>query len=157
MKRTQLLHQIAEILRRRRDALRRSLSGDLEQVTLQDKGTVGDSIDAAHDTDYREITSGIAAVESRELAHIERALARLRAGHYGTCESCDKKIPVLRLKALPYATLCIDCQKKQEDGEKAGWSTERRSRGLPDVDPDAYGDDVDMEDIKQLDDLNHVS
>jgi DnaK suppressor protein len=151
MKRTQRLQQIAELLRRRRDALRRSLSAELEQVTPQDQSRVGDAIDAAHDSDRREITSGIAAAESRELASIERAIERLRAGRYGICEGCGKNIPLARLQALPYATMCIECQKRQEQVERAGIS----SRHLPDVAiPEEEGA---ARDIRQFNDFNSVS
>ncbi|HEX4148320.1 MAG TPA: TraR/DksA family transcriptional regulator, partial [Pirellulales bacterium] len=53
-------------------------------------------------------------VESRELASIENALERMRTGHYGVCEACAGRIPMARLNALPYATLCIECQRESE-------------------------------------------
>lgn len=46
----------------------------------------------------------------RTLAQIERALTRMDGGTYGICERCDQPIDFARLKALPYATLCIRCQ-----------------------------------------------
>ena len=45
------------------------------------------------------------------LAAIDAALARLDAGTYGSCTSCHQAIPVGRLEALPWAALCIDCQR----------------------------------------------
>jgi DnaK suppressor protein len=53
-------------------------------------------------------------LDSRELGQIERALHRLKQGTYGLCESCHGKIPVGRLNALPYTTLCIECQREME-------------------------------------------
>ena len=41
------------------------------------------------------------------LRKIDKALARMDAGTYGFCERCGKPIEKARLKALPYATLCI--------------------------------------------------
>lgn len=46
------------------------------------------------------------------LGKVRHALARIDAGRYGICESCGKPIPVERLEALPYATLCVDCAAK---------------------------------------------
>ncbi|QLQ07518.1 MAG: TraR/DksA C4-type zinc finger protein [Anaerolineae bacterium] len=46
----------------------------------------------------------------RTLNEIERALARMDADTYGYCERCGEAIDFARLKALPYATLCIRCQ-----------------------------------------------
>ena len=45
------------------------------------------------------------------LAAIDAALARLDAGTYGSCTSCHQPIPAGRLEALPWAALCIDCQR----------------------------------------------
>ena len=41
------------------------------------------------------------------LDKIDRALARIEHGTYGLCERCGKPIEKARLKALPYANLCI--------------------------------------------------
>ncbi len=43
------------------------------------------------------------------LRKANRALERIDAGTYGICESCGKAIPVERLEALPYSTLCVEC------------------------------------------------
>ena len=43
------------------------------------------------------------------LGKVRHALLRIEAGSYGICESCGKAIPVQRLEALPYATLCVEC------------------------------------------------
>ena len=45
------------------------------------------------------------------LSSIEEALARLDRGTYGTCTSCRMPIASERLEALPWAALCIDCQR----------------------------------------------
>jgi RNA polymerase-binding transcription factor DksA len=44
------------------------------------------------------------------IADIERAIARIRDGTYGSCESCTRPIAAERLEVLPYARLCVDCQ-----------------------------------------------
>lgn len=45
---------------------------------------------------------------------VEAALQRLDAGKYGICESCGKAINSKRLHAIPWATLCVPCQSRQE-------------------------------------------
>ena len=47
---------------------------------------------------------------------LEKALEKIREGTYGKCEHCPKKVPLARLKALPYATTCIECQRLSEEG-----------------------------------------
>lgn len=45
---------------------------------------------------------------------IEAALKRMDEGTYGVCSNCGKSISADRMEALPYATLCVECQKLQE-------------------------------------------
>jgi DnaK suppressor protein len=116
------LHQV---LIKRRDALRRALAGDLSSLKELRQQTSSDVVDAALDSAQDEISSQLAEVESRELAHIENALEKMREGQYGKCEACSTSIPMARLQALPYATLCIQCQREAEkNGEAGGTSTD---------------------------------
>jgi len=114
MARKDALLSLRAILVRRRDALRSALAGDLTLLKELRSESPGDVIDAAVDSTQDEISSQLAEVESRELASIENALERIRSGHYGTCEYCGCKIPLARLNALPYATMCIACQREVE-------------------------------------------
>jgi len=47
----------------------------------------------------------------QHLAAIDAALARLDAGTYGRCTSCHRPVAPDRLEALPWAALCIECQR----------------------------------------------
>ncbi len=49
-----------------------------------------------------------------ELTEIDHALSRIEAGTYGLCSNCGKPIGVARLRARPYAELCIDCARALE-------------------------------------------
>lgn len=49
-----------------------------------------------------------------EVCDINRALQRIDEGTYGRCENCDGPIGERRLKALPFARLCIECKHEQE-------------------------------------------
>ena len=119
--RNDAITHLRKVLIRRRDALRSALAGDLsllKELRGQSRGDVADfALDAAQD----EISSQLAEVESRELTNIETALERIREGNFGDCEQCDEAIPLARLQALPYATLCIGCQREAEkDGSRRG-------------------------------------
>lgn len=48
------------------------------------------------------------------LSRVEGALNQLEKGTYGICVRCGREIDFARLKALPYADLCIECKKKEE-------------------------------------------
>jgi len=101
--------------------LRKALAGDMSLLKELRSEAGGDVVDMALDSAHDEISSQLAEVESRELANIEKALERMRSGHYGLCEACEKPIPIARLQALPYATLCIQCQREAEKEGSAGW------------------------------------
>jgi DnaK suppressor protein len=109
----QKLNQLTQSLTKRRDALRNVLLTDRDLGHVTDRG-LGDDVDTAVDREQEEMQSHLAAAESRELRDIENALARIRAGDYGICAVCGKRIPVIRLRAIPYATLCIKCQREDE-------------------------------------------
>jgi DnaK suppressor protein len=129
---------------RRRDALRTALAGDLSLLKELRAQTAGDVVDAALDSAQDEISSQLAEVESRELASIENALQRMRDGQYGVCEGCSTSIPMARLNALPYATLCINCQREQEQFGTVGSGDTDWGRVL-----DTGGDnDVSINDIE---------
>jgi len=61
----------------------------------------------------------------KEYKSIADAFRKLDAGTYGTCEECGNEIDEKRLKVIPFARLCIDCKKKQEELEEI-----EKERGL---------------------------
>ncbi|HWJ84201.1 MAG TPA: TraR/DksA family transcriptional regulator [Cellulomonas sp.] len=48
------------------------------------------------------------------LGQTQRALARIQAGTFGTCESCGLAIGKARVQAFPRATLCVTCKQREE-------------------------------------------
>ena len=73
-----------------------------------------DRDDLAQDYISLEQEAALLAIEQEQLAKIEDALQRLDDGTYGICLDCREPIPPERLEALPYATLCVRCQSRQE-------------------------------------------
>ena len=115
MTRNDVLLRLQARLVARRDALRKVLAGDRESHRkFTADYDVGDIVDAALDSDYAEISSRFAEIESRELEQVEHALQRSIEGLYGRCEYCGQKISTARLNALPYTNSCIDCQRDVE-------------------------------------------
>ena len=114
MQRSTQVKKVRQQLVNRREALRRSLAGDMRTLrNLHDSG-VGDEIDASLAAEQMELGGQLAQVESRELAKIEEALGRISAGRYGKCDSCGGNIKAARLQAVPHATECIDCARAGE-------------------------------------------
>ena len=64
--------------------------------------------DAATETYERELDEGLEEDAREQLRQVEKALTRLESGEFGRCEICGKEIPVERLEAVPWTTLCID-------------------------------------------------
>ena len=62
------------------------------------------------------IIEGLEEGAQQTLTQIDRALAKLEDGSYGTCERCGKPIGEERLRARPWATLCIDDQRLADRG-----------------------------------------
>lgn len=139
MTRKEAIRNMHQVLIKRRDALRKALAGDLSLLKELNAQASGDVVDAALDSVQDEISSQLAEVESRELARIEVALERMREGQYGICEGCGTNIPLARLNALPYATLCIKCQREAEREGGGGSTNVDWSRLL-----DVHGSDNDV-------------
>ncbi|RAY16610.1 TraR/DksA family transcriptional regulator [Actinomadura craniellae] len=77
-------------------------------------GAGDDQADAGAKTYEREHEMALAH-NARDLrAQNERAIARMDAGTYGTCESCSLPIGKARLQAFPRATLCVTCKQREE-------------------------------------------
>lgn len=113
MARQEALIRLHKTLVARRAEILRKLEDDMHDLRGSDNGS-GDPADVAFEAAGDEMASHLAELDSREIEQIERALVRLKQGTYGVCESCSQKIPVGRLNALPYTTLCIDCQREME-------------------------------------------
>lgn len=121
MSRTDALNELRAVLMSRREALRSALKGDLTALRELNLAS-GDLADFALDAGCDEVNSQIAEVETRELLQIDDAIAKFNGGNYGCCEGCQKQIPLARLEALPYATLCIKCQTILEKSGYRDWS-----------------------------------
>lgn len=87
----------------------------LREHTSHDE--VGDDYDKASQEREREMDIIITAQEKNRLQSIDDALRRIEEGSYGICEECGEKIPKQRLKALPFATLCVSCKSAKESEE----------------------------------------
>jgi RNA polymerase-binding transcription factor DksA len=102
MKRVEVVAQLRPILMARRAYLLRMLDDELNSRS-SDEGPYED-----------EICSQLSLSESRELEAIGQALHRMREGSYGICDVCGRNIAVVRLKSLPHATTCVECQRRSE-------------------------------------------
>ena len=98
------------------DYLHKEHPGSLEEETGELVSGSADQhmADTATETVDREIDYTLEETDGRLLAAIDEALARIDAGTYGICVNCGAQIAPERLEAMPWATLCIDCKRKEE-------------------------------------------
>jgi DnaK suppressor protein len=64
--------------------------------------------DTASETYERELDEGLEDDARAQLRQVDAALARIESGDYGRCEVDGKDIPVERLEAVPWTTLCVE-------------------------------------------------
>ena len=73
-----------------------------------------DLVDVATETFEREKELALESSVQGMLEMVEGALQKIREGTYGICEGCGNPIDGNRLRAIPYARLCIRCKEKEE-------------------------------------------
>jgi RNA polymerase-binding transcription factor DksA len=73
--------------------------------------------DVADFTYQRTLQQTTRKILEQESAQIEAALRARQRGTYGMCQECGRGIPRERLTARPGATLCVECQRRQDTGK----------------------------------------
>jgi RNA polymerase-binding transcription factor DksA len=95
------------------EALRRQdgqASGNLSNMPIH-------MADLGSDSFEQEFTLSLLENEEQLLEEVTAALERIDRGVFGRCEECNAAIPKVRLNAVPYTRYCVDCARKQEQGE----------------------------------------
>jgi len=105
------LERMRKRLRKRQKVLSEQIKSKREKAKSS-RVANPDRVDLADDYAYRARRKFLLEQWEDQLSEINRALKRIDEGAYGICESCGNAILVERLEALPYAELCIDCQRK---------------------------------------------
>ena len=94
----------------KRDEIRGRLADQLADVVIE-REPDDEGAEANHNLDKHLILSSLDRDRSL-LNEIELALKRIRAGGYGMCDICSVTIPDARLRALPWARLCVPCAER---------------------------------------------
>jgi RNA polymerase-binding transcription factor len=106
---------IRELLQRRR----RELAEELARLTAVPRDPlaavsfgkrVGDGTAEAVE---RIATTAQARSISETAAEVDRALAKLDEGTYGTCDGCGIALPDERLEAIPWTAFCVSCRSRR--------------------------------------------
>lgn len=109
-----IIGQLERFLRDELTRLQGSLrAGVTENRTAESTSLTDISVHAA-ETLHTEIQVALMDRRTQQVVQIQDALARLASGGYGFCEECDAFIGIPRLRALPFAQRCRDCQERAE-------------------------------------------
>jgi DnaK suppressor protein len=92
-------------------SLRDSIPADSHDVRDTEEQSVDDFV--------QEVDLALMQMKTETLKKIDQAILRLEEGTYGRCQECDVEIPAPRLRALPFAALCRDCQEETESNVRA--------------------------------------
>ena len=76
--------------------------------------SVDNMADFGTDNYEQDFTLGLMENVEAVVQEIDEALDRIGKGEYGICAGCSCQIPKARLKAIPYAQFCVNCQSEME-------------------------------------------
>jgi len=112
--RRQLVQRRDEILKEAKSEIKKQVSGENRQFveTVMDDGDLA-VVDVSEDINLRQLTT-----HRQTLIKIDAALNKLREGSYGICEECGGEIEEGRLRVMPFAICCRDCQEIREEKDK---------------------------------------
>ena len=106
------------MLEDRRREIHEKLRSLREQIPV-DAPDVKDAEEQSVDDFVQEVDLALMQMKSETLKKIDQAITRLEAGTYGRCQECAAEIPPARLRALPFAALCRECQEEAESVVRA--------------------------------------
>ena len=78
---------------------------------------VADPLDMTQEALARDMAVQILDRESMRVRRLRLAIERIDDGSYGICLECEEKVAPKRLKAIPWAELCISCQERADSSE----------------------------------------
>lgn len=112
--RKSLLQKREEIIKEAKAEISKYIKGETRQLvdTALDDGDWS-VVDLSEDISLRQLSK-----HKETLQKIDEALRKLKEGTYGICEECGDEISEERLKILPFAIYCTDCQEKREQLEQ---------------------------------------
>jgi len=129
-------NELKRMLEERRREIQAEVQGRIRDVRAE--GTWGskqsDVVDAVESSEadiQDEIEFALIQMKSETLNKIVDALARLEQGDYGNCFECGEEIAEKRLRALPFAVRCKDCEEAREVAEQRERQLAARRGGSP--------------------------
>lgn len=111
-------HELKQMLEGRRRELQAEVQGKMRDVRATGEVTkLSEVFDAGESSEadiQEDIELALIQMKSETLNKVDDALARLEHGTYGNCFECGEEIAEKRLRALPFAVRCKDCEEAKE-------------------------------------------
>jgi DnaK suppressor protein len=115
--------ELKQMLVERRREIQAEVQGKMRGV--REEGTWGgklnevlDAVESAEADIQEDLEFALVQMKSETLNKINDALVRLEQGNYGNCFDCGDEIAENRLRALPFAVRCKDCEEARENAEQ---------------------------------------
>jgi DnaK suppressor protein len=126
---TNRYNELRKMLEDRRRELMSEVQGKMRDVRSMD-GKDREVLDQGESSEVdiqEDIEFALIQMKSETLTKIDAALRRLEEGSYGNCFECDEEISEARLRALPFAVRCKDCEQARETAEQRDRMLARKS------------------------------
>jgi DnaK suppressor protein len=122
--------ELKQMLEERRRELQAEVKGKIRDVRAEGWGgkasEVFDAVESSEADIQDDIEFALIQMKSETLNKVHDALARLEQGDYGNCFECGDEIAEKRLRALPFAVRCRDCEEARENAEQRERQQARR-------------------------------
>jgi len=131
--RTSRYNELKKMLEDRRRELMNDVQGRIRDVRA-DGGNDRDVLDQGESSEIDiqdDIEFALIQMKSETLNKINEALRRLEEGTYGNCFECGEEIAEARLRALPFAVRCKDCEEARETAEQRERQLAQKRGGAP--------------------------
>jgi DnaK suppressor protein len=106
--------ELEGFLRAELNRLQDTLRAVVEENRTSETPSLTDMAAHAAETLHTELRVALMGRRTQQVVQIQDALDRLAAGEYGYCQDCEEFIGTARLRALPFAQRCRDCQSQAE-------------------------------------------
>ena len=123
--------ELKQMLDGRRRELQAEVQGKMRGV--REEGTWGgklnevlDTVESAEADIQEDLEFALVQMKSETLNKVNDALVRLEQGNYGNCFDCGEEIAEKRLRALPFAVRCKDCEEARENAEQRARQLQQR-------------------------------
>jgi DnaK suppressor protein len=112
----QELSKFKKILEAKQEELERVVR-NRDAITIEKSA---DALDEVQHAAERELAIRNLDRESNLLRNVRAALRRIEDGSFGTCAHCEEDISPKRLNAVPWTSLCIQCQEQADRNREQG-------------------------------------